>query len=238
MKGAYSEEYVITRLKQICDLDRQEKYDHQYKLDFIITKFHGIDKLFPLGVQITTNSDDMAKQQRFLMERRKRTLVDRSLYVQINPKVDLETFGVSLIYHAMIAFAFEKTHQDKFILGVKINPDVTFEFFELGTGESGARPRGPISDEVLEGRIVKYYPKNGYGFISTEDRGDFFFHISDVLDRDLRETFLPNVEIEYEANQIKTPVAVTFNDGGLTRADATSPTARNIRRQIREGNEL
>jgi cold shock CspA family protein len=40
--------------------------------------------------------------------------------------------------------------------------------------------------ETKIGTIKFYKHENGYGFIKTEDRTDYFFHISDLIDENYR----------------------------------------------------
>jgi cold shock CspA family protein len=200
MRGQLTEDLIIAKIQQKCDIKRDPKYDHTYKLDFIIDRFREIDKLLPIGVQVTINPDDAHKQRVFLTERRKRTLVDRSIYIKVDPEVDVDSYGAALIYQAIIGFAFQRDLQKYNVLGVKIKPDVSYEFFFLASGDQ--KSYNTTQTIPLEGRIMKYFPNHGYGFI-TSDRGDFFFHISDVLDEDLKTVVLPNAEIESEGLHVQ-----------------------------------
>ena len=226
MRGQLTEDLVIAKIQQKCDIKRDPKYDHVYKLDFIIDRFQQIDKLLPIGVQVTINPDDAHKQQVFLAERNKRTLVDRSIYIRVDPGVDIDSYGAELIYQSIVAFAFQRDMQKLNVVGVKINQDVSYEFFTLGEAPV-RRSTGAARATGLIGRILKYFPNNGFGFISGE-AGDFFFHISDVLDEHLKTVILPNAEIESEG--LKHPIAVSFNDVGVTRDGADKPTAKGIKR--------
>ncbi len=226
MRGQLTEDLVIAKIQQKCDIKRDPKYDHVYKLDFIIDRFQQIDKLLPIGVQVTINPDDAHKQKVFLAERNKRTLVDRSIYIKVDPGVDIDSYGAELIYQAIVAFAFQRDMQKLFVTGVRINQDVSYEFFTLGETPARRGNGSPLATGLL-GRIIKYFPNNGFGFISS-DAGDFFFHISDVLDENLKTVILPTAEIESEG--LKHPVAVTFSDVGVTRDGADKPTAKGIKR--------
>ncbi len=226
MRGQLTEELVIAKIQQKCDIKRDPKYDHTYKLDFIIDRFQQIDKLLPIGVQVTINPDDAYKQKVFLAERNKRTLVDRSIYIKVDPGVDIDSYGAELIYQSIVAFAFQRDMLKHNVIGVRINPDVSYEFFPLVEASARRGNGAPLASGLL-GRITKYFPNNGFGFIAS-DEGDFFFHISDVLEENLKTEVLPNAEIESEG--LKHPIAVTFNDVGVTRDGADKPTAKGIKR--------
>lgn len=227
MRGQLTEDLVIAKIQQKCDIKREPKYDHVYKLDFIIDRFQQIDKLLPIGVQVTINPDDAYKQKVFLTERLKRTLVDRSIYIKVDPGVDIDSYGAELIYQSIVAFAFQRDMQKHNVMGVRISPDVSYEFFTLGQSATRRASSATPKATGLKGRITKYFPNNGFGFITSES-GDFFFHISDVIDENLKTVTLPNAEIESEG--LKHPVAVTFSDVGVTRDGADKPTAKSIKR--------
>lgn len=118
-----------------------------------------------IGIQVTTKPNDVAKQREFLSERKKKTLVDRSLYIEILPSVDVSKWGSELIYNAIVSFAFMKGLRDKDVIGVRINPDVTFVFFDLEKSIKQYQGR-----EAIKGRIVKYFPDKEYGFISANGK--------------------------------------------------------------------
>jgi cold shock CspA family protein len=254
MSKHLSENIIVEKLLEKCDIEQNPNYGEVYKLDFVISKFNLIDKMIPLGVQVTLNEDDDERQRSFLRERLTQTLVDRSIYVKVSPQVNLNTYGVELIYSAIVAFAFQKDMRRFNVMGVKINADITYEFFMLGSerrfehmrgetvaasreaassssGETDARDEGADLDgnvtyrEGRKGKIIRYFPSKGFGFVQEDDR-DFFFHISDVEDEDLRDRILPAVEIDFEENRMKTPIDVVFSDVGYTRPGADKPTAR------------
>ncbi len=225
MNGFYSENLIIAKLEQKCDLKRDAVYDHQYKLDFIVDRFKNIDKLIHIGVQVTTNPNDPAKQREFVRERKKKTLVDRSLYVKVAPGVDIDHWGAELIYNAIVSFSFQEDLKQKYVLGVMINPDVTYEFFEL---EDADDPVAKEKNGFLHGTIAKYVKEKGFGFIEAEG-GRWFFHINDVEDENLKDNFLPNAEVEPETKKVIRPIYVDFQDGGRTRPEAVANSAHNVR---------
>ena len=248
MNGFLSENLIKAKLAQSCDIKEDPVYDHRYKLDFIVDRFKDIDKLVHIGVQVTINPNDSAKQAEFLRERKKRTLVDRSVYVKVHPEADIDHWGAELIYNAITAFAFQKDLREKDVIGVRINQDVTYEFFEvaasavaspsIGLGSpSSAEPAGvPKVGQLLRGRIYRYNKSRGYGFIESEEGKRWFFHFSAITDNDLRENILPNAPADLDTNNLEKTIPVEFEDGGFTRGDAPAPSALNIRPIEAEGN--
>lgn len=233
MYGAVNENLIAAKLEQKCDIKRDPTYDHKYKLDFIIDRFKSIAKLSHIGVQVTRNPYDSAKQKEFLRERSKKTLLDRSLYVKVHPETDIENYGAELIYNAVVAFAFQKDLRQKDVLGVLINPDVTYEFFELDGYESSA---GGATGRQIVGTVnglITYYDKDkGFGFVVNDEGSQWYFHISEVKDMNLRNIVLPMVEISDETNKLTESIKATFEDAGYTRKNAKFPTAINVKRVL------
>jgi cold shock CspA family protein len=146
MRGFVNEDLIVAKLEQRCDIKRDPVYDHKYKLDFIVNGFKKIDRLVHIGVQVTTNPNDAEKQAIFLKERRKHTLVERSLYVKLSPEVDVQNVGAELVYNAIVSFAFQQRLRSKDIMGVLIHADATYDFFELRDAVASA-PRPPVQHQ-------------------------------------------------------------------------------------------
>jgi hypothetical protein len=222
MKGLLTEDIIVARIELKCDIKREPAYDHVYKLDFIVDRFKNIAKLIPVGVQITTRLDDITKMRNFLLERRKKTLVDRSIYIEVHPDVDINNWGAELIYNALVSFVFENRLREKDILGVRIKPDVTYEFFDL---EESIKQR----QETHNGKIFRYFPDKGYGFIEVEDKGNWYFDRTSIKDSNLKEKFLAKVKIKTENNNLVRPIYVVFEDGGYVKNSGSAPLAINVR---------
>ncbi len=225
MKGILSEDLIIARIEQKCDIKRDPTYDHVYKLDFIVDHFKSIAKLIPIGVQITTKVNDVLKLRRFLEERKKKTLVDKSIYIEVHPNVDINAWGSELVYNALVCFAFQRGIVKDEIGGVRINQDISYEFFDIE--ETIYNMRNPSEEKNITGQIVKYYPAKGYGKIRSGE-SEWFFHIYNVTDDRLKNKFIPNIQVDSECN-VTRPIYVDFEDGGQQRKDARLPVALNVR---------
>lgn len=225
MNGRLSEDLIIAKIEQKCDIKRDPTYDHVYKLDFIVDRFKSIAKQIPIGVQVTTKLNDYFKQTEFLKERKKKTLVDKSIYVEVDPKVDISNWGSELIYSALVAFTFMKDLATKHISGVRIYPDIIYEFFDI---EENIKKNQVATKNTLTGKIVRYNPKKGFGFIETNENEKWFFHISSISDKKLKESFLDKAQINPEDNTLAKPIYVNFEDGGLPKG-ASAPSAINIK---------
>ncbi len=212
MVGKLIEETIIAKLESKCDIKRSGIYDHDYKLDFIIDRFKNIDKLIPVGIQITTRINDIVKQRNFLALREKKTLVDKSIYVEVHPDVDISKWGVELIYNAIVSFIYQKKKREEDIIGVRINPDVTFDYFDLADSlRTGIEMRG---------KVVQYFSDQNYGFIESEDNNQWLFDCESIIDSALRLKFIPNIQY-VEGTYLKKPIYVDFEDGGKRNGDAT-----------------
>jgi hypothetical protein len=233
MKGTLNEDLIVAKIEKKCDIKTNPTYDHQYKLDFIVDRFKSIDKLIPIGVQVTIRLNNTTKQKIFLTERKKKTLVDKSIYIEVHPDVDITNWGSELIYNALVSFVFQKKLVKEDIVGLRINPDTTYEFFNIEENIKSARKSTQKSTgKILKGKIVRYFPDKGYGFIETKDTSRWFFHISKVSDNRLTDSFLPNAQINQDDNTLIKPIYVEFEDNGHTRGQDDSPEAINIKLSI------
>lgn len=131
MTGKMIEDMILLKIQQKCSIQRDQTFDHVYKLDFIVNQFNSIHKLIPIGVQLTSHLDHIPKMREFFVCRQKKTLVDRSLYIEVHPDVDVDAWGTELIYAAIVSFVFQQELRQHDVYGVRINPDVTFNFFDI-----------------------------------------------------------------------------------------------------------
>jgi len=217
MHGMLSEHLIAAKIEQKCDIKKDPTYDHVYKLDFIVDRFKSIAKLIPIGVQVTTKSNDVLKMKRFFEVRKKKMLVDKSIYVEVHSDVDIDNWGSELIYNALVSFAFQKKLKETHILGVRINPDVTYDFFDIEEAIQNYLPESGI----CSGKIVHYKPNQGWGFIKRDNQ-QWFFHIHDVDDEKLKNEVLPHLASGDSVS------AVYFRDMGFDPKDSKYRKAVNI----------
>jgi hypothetical protein len=60
-----------------------------------------------------------------------RPIVDRALYIEVDPSVPLDEGGVDLVALALKNFQADRKLQTQNVLGVRIYDDMTYEFFDL-----------------------------------------------------------------------------------------------------------
>jgi hypothetical protein len=250
LSGKDLEERLKTKLEAWCMVHHTERFDHEFKLDFIVTGFKSIPRLTDqIGLQVTTRDDDVKKQTGFLAIHQHTTVTPRTVYLEVDSEADVDGVAV-VVYAALVSLVFNRASREKKILGLRIERDFSFEFFALdenirrlqqserqrlvqGSESLDDLPVGlpdSIPGEELRGTITTYMARGAYGHIQAAERSiDFFFHISDV-DAPLAE------RLRWEARRlsphaeprIELHIPVVFTDGGYTREGARNPQARHI----------
>jgi hypothetical protein len=82
ISGKDLEDRLKSRLKEMgCLIESKEKYDHEFKLDFMVYRLAGFEKPLPIsvGVQVTADTDDLDKQREFLEVQRRLRPVQTSI---------------------------------------------------------------------------------------------------------------------------------------------------------------
>lgn len=223
MSGRVSEHLIAAKIEQKCDIKRDPVFDHVYKLDFIVDRFKSIAKLIPIGVQVTTRMNDSMKLRKFYEQRKKKTMVDKSVYVEVHPDVDIDAWGAELVYNALVSFAFQKNTGLGDIVGVRVNANISYEFFDIVEALKACE-----TSDTGPGKIVYYKPDKGYGFIARNN-DQWFFHISAVSDIELKDEILPNLAVEQNGSVID-HVEVYFDDCGLDSPKNKYRRAENVAR--------
>ncbi len=227
MNGKLIESLVQAKIEQKCDIQTDPNFDHVYKLDFLVNRFKSIDKIIPIGVQVTTKPKDAVKMKAFLAERRKKRLVDKSVYLEIGADVDLSAWGSELVYNSLVAFAFQKETGYGEIVGIRINSDVSYKIFDIEECINSIEESAPEAGSALTGSIFRYFPEKNSGNIKCE-QGTWFFHTNEIKDSRLTNSFIPHIKIDDSCNVLR-PIYVDFENGGYQRDDAKFPYAINIR---------
>jgi hypothetical protein len=81
ISGRDFEERLRTRLGTWCDIAYDPNMDHQYKIDFTITRFRDTFFTNPIGIQVTLKDDDVRKQSEFLRIHRQGRVVPKSVFL-------------------------------------------------------------------------------------------------------------------------------------------------------------
>ncbi len=207
-------------------VEREERFEKQYGLDFSITRFEHVYAHVNLGVHITQSLDNLDEMETFAQVS-KRGIVMKALYIEIDQET-LDGGGLLVAMGACLAFLFERRHQHTKLMGLRIHEDCTYQFFAID--EAIDRLDRPDFDEELqigedmEGRIIAYFTDKGFGFIQNDDEQKFFFHIANIVDDELRSklpSYVPGeiipVDFQYGGNDGKKypkaiNVALPFED--------------------------
>ena len=132
-RGFDFEDRICTKLESIgCKLQRDQRLDHKYKLDFKVIAFPDNPGTYSLGVQVTTKRDDYEKQQEFEASQRNSNVAQKALYLELNSNLDLEDGGALAVLNVIAGYQFDRRFSDVKIEGAVIYPDYTYEYFDLG----------------------------------------------------------------------------------------------------------
>jgi len=131
-RGFDFEDRICTKLEGIgCRLQRDQKLDHKYKLDFKVISFPDNPGTYSLGVQVTTRRDDFEKQHDFDALHQVSSVAQKALYLELSETLDLEDGGALAVLTVISSFQFDRRFIDKKVQGAVIFPDYSFEFFSL-----------------------------------------------------------------------------------------------------------
>lgn len=190
-------------------ITENDKFRETYSLDFAINAIEDVHAHVNLGVHITSDLDDADQITKFGAASKK-GIVLKSIYIEVHPEVADEKGSFLVAFGACLTALFDRRHTHAKALGVRINEDCSFQFFNL---EDSIQRLDRLSEDEdlaigdeMDGRIIAYFTDKGFGFVQTDDNRKFFFHIANVVDDDLRSR-LPS----YVLGEI---IPVVFQYGG------------------------
>jgi hypothetical protein len=228
ISGKDLEDRLKSRLNHMgCLIESKEKYDHEFKLDFMVYRLAGFEKPLPIsvGVQVTADTEDLEKQREFLEVQRRLRPVQKSIYLALDSQLDVEGGGEYAVFVALGACIFDRSNRDKRVIGVRIYRDFSFEMFDIEENLRGGKSFRLDSDGQqiwLDGRINYYKRLERFGFIGWEGAPDFWFSRDHVEDPELLG-ILDNADLYVSG----TPIV--FQNAGITRDGEKRPTAIRIR---------
>jgi len=130
--GLNAEDRLRTLLERYgCTLIEGPRFDHEHKLDFVVSGFPQIPWLFHLGVQVTTRIDDRTKQATFLKIVRENPVTNRNIYLEMEPGVNLEKGGAFVVLTALVEFLHNRLHADAGVIGLRVSSDLKYHFYDL-----------------------------------------------------------------------------------------------------------
>ncbi|MGH8057392.1 MAG: hypothetical protein ACREOH_09185 [Candidatus Entotheonellia bacterium] len=228
ISGKDLEDRIKSRLKEMgCLIESKEKYDHEFKLDFMVYRLAGFEKPLPIsvGVQVTAATDDLEKQREFLEVQRRLRPVQKSIYLALDSQLDVEGGGEYAAFVALGSCIFDRVNRDKRVIGIRIFRDFSFEMFDLEENLRGAKSFRLDSERQqiwIDGRINYYKRLEKFGFIGWDGTPDFWFGRDNIEDSELL-VMLDNPDLYISG----TPIV--FQNAGITREGEKRPTAIHIR---------
>ncbi len=260
-RGFDFEDRICTKLESIgCRLQRDQRLDHKYKLDFKVIAFPDNPGTYSLGVQVTTKRDDFDKQQEFEALQRNSSVAQKALYLELADTLDLEDGGALAVLTVIASYQFDRAFVGCKVRGAMIYPDYTFEFFDLlersRTLRDHAReemaerarpvPATPLQlDQLREKYLAKagLAPEKAPGEVTATmtawKRSEGFGFASSASG----ESYFIHVNavtddrlrdelnhIPYSENPYPVDIPLLFIDAGFTRPGAKYKAAKNIRR--------
>lgn len=228
ISGKDLEDRIKSRLKEMgCLIESKEKYDHEFKLDFMVYRLAGFEKPLPIsvGVQVTAATDDLEKQREFLEVQRRLRPVQKSIYLALDSQLDVEGGGEYAAFVALGSCIFDRVNRDKRVIGIRIFRDFSFEMFDLEENLRGAKSFRLDSERQqiwIDGRINYYKRLEKFGFIGWDGTPDFWFGRDNIEDPELL-VMLDNPDLYISG----TPIV--FQNAGITREGEKRPTAIHIR---------
>jgi hypothetical protein len=235
LTGIDVEQRLRTRLEQWCSIEADEVLDHQYKFDFVVNRFKKIPKLgVSMGVQVTVNIDARPKRQAFLNIHRDAEFAPKAVYLE----VECHPYASNLEGIANVAalalgnLAFGREYRGTKVIGLRINRDLTFDFFDLEqSGNVEMSPETIIAKTSdLAGSITAFSRESGDGFVASEGYPDgLYFQVKDVDSPASQELLRErNGEWKGRYHYFSQPFPVLFDVGGIDPGQ-TRPRALNIR---------
>jgi len=229
-------------------IQEEDEWDHNNKIDFVVTKFPNYPKSVSLGIQITARCNDKQKLAEFVTKNEPSggciTVADKALYLEIESNVDINRGGADLVASVLYSYQFDEQYADTKVFAAQIlakTDSLAYRFYDPHKNLA-TQTNTPIADLQsarnqlskalgngkidLEGKFHSYFPEKGYGFILAQDGSTYFLHLAEVSDPALTRYLDSMKKLPGKA---PLNYQVLFEDGGKTRNDTAYRTARNVR---------
>jgi len=176
-RGLDAEDRIVSKLRSFgCDIKTDPQLDHQQKLDFVILKFPEVPTFFSIGVQVTSNCDNVEKMELFLKVQSNSKVTQKAAFLELADNVDLESGGAMTAFVALAASQLDRSLSENRIIGIRIHPDCTFQFFNLSerlrqlkqtrsTVAEGQTAVSAVSHGTLARHPISHQPSSGLGSV-------------------------------------------------------------------------
>jgi hypothetical protein len=138
----FKRDLFISRLTQKCRIQGEPVYRSKGTFEFIVNRLYNVNSSIRMGVQVTDSIRNFLALRHFLNNDEGEPFVDLRAYVEVHPEVDASDWGPDLLYNALVAYVFQQGEGDKSIRGIRIHPDVSYEFFDIESS-SFEKPMSP-----------------------------------------------------------------------------------------------
>jgi hypothetical protein len=238
-------------------VQEEEEWDHNNKLDFVVTKFPHYPKLMSVGVQITSRCKDLGKLGEFVAKNDSNggnvTVASKALYLEIEGDVDINKGGADLVATVLYAFQFDAQFNNTKVWGATIRAEkdsIGYRFFDpcKNKAEAASYKPLPVAASVpitdIKGSVARLAKSMSTGNREIEgklhtffpEKGFGFISAQDGNNYFMHITDTKDHELVSNLNSLmklpgKTSLQyqVVFENGGKTRNDTPCKVARNIR---------
>ncbi len=243
-------------------VQEEEEWDHNNKIDFVVTKFPRYPKLTSVGVQVTARCKDGAKISEFVAKNDPNsgnvTVADKALYLEIEENVDINKGGADLVAQVLYAFQFDEQFADTRVWAATIQAktdSISYRFFDPRKLNPFAAPANPVIAtpgtpiDDLKSSAERLAKALGNGKLELEgklhtfltEKGFGFISAQDgsTYFMHISEAKDPVLLGHLDAlmklpGKTSLQYQVLFEDGGKTRPDTEYKTARNARLLLKE----
>jgi len=186
-------------------------YPDKNAFEFVVNRFYDINKPIQRGGEIPDRKQDALVLRDGLSEYKDEPPGDLLAHVEAHREIDFNDWGTALLYNALIAYAFQQGMEGKSKRGIRIYPDISYEFFDLEN--SGTAFKEEAGNKEIQGVLYEYDADKGTGFIRDEKANKWAFLTDDIICSRLKNNFLPFMQTDPHGTVLK-PVTVIFENGG------------------------
>jgi hypothetical protein len=232
--GLTFEAFLVVLLEKFgCTVRQSPKLDHEYKVDFVISKLPTCRKPLRelLAVQLTTSLGNGEKRAAFFEQVAQEAYAPKNIYLEAPHNLDLKNGGAFTIMVALTHFLMDKNLESERAMGIRVNLDLSYEFTSAQP-PSESEPHSQSSETTassgksLVGMIFCYNKDTKRGFIErpfhedTDDDTDYIFHLTDIIDQKLIAAMaVPPINETGVADMTLEMPSVKFKDGGQVQVN-------------------
>lgn len=139
---------VIHRLRNMhhFTVERNDDWDSNNNIDFVVFYIPNLQRIQSIGVQLTPKLDDSPRMNEFVEGNTgEAKLVDRVLYIEVDPALQLDGPGGDLVAFVIRQFQMDRSWQNHDAAGARLFSNMTYEMFNIrdhGQSARSTRERG------------------------------------------------------------------------------------------------